>query len=116
MLFRSAASASILTSVMMIKQHMKNKEDVPIYYPILFSAGWLLLGWSLSDRVMGLAASALVIGSMLFVLPWQRKQGIVDGPGMPMLVMAWIIIIYLNSHLSHSKIQLPNWFPNLQPK
>lgn len=105
-------AAGIVASVMMMKEKMKNDEDVPMYLPAIFSVCWLLLGFSMTNSVLGLTAAALVLTSMLWTLPWQRKNGIVDGPGMPMFVIAWIIIIYANSHSGSMK--LPAIIENLK--
>lgn len=35
---------------------------------------------------------------MLYMLPYQRKNCIVDGPGMPLFMLAFGIIILLNSN------------------
>jgi hypothetical protein len=35
---------------------------------------------------------------MMVILPFQRTNNIVDGPGQPLFVIAWVILIMLNSN------------------
>lgn len=91
-----ASVAGILGSVFIMKSKMKAKEEIHMMYPLIFSASWLALGYNIGEY--GNAASVMVILSMLFSLPWQRKNCIVDGPGMPLFVAAWALIAYSNSH------------------
>jgi len=76
---------------------------MPMLYPIIFSCAWILLGYNVGEHLegnmkyMGLVASGLVLLSMLITLPKQRKGCIVDGPGMPFFVIAWIILVVMNS-------------------
>ena len=94
------ASAAIVSAVLLMKNKMKNKEDVPMVLPIMFALGWIALGYNMNNQKLGLSAAALVLFSMLYLLPLQRAQGIVDGPGMPLFVVAWFLIIYSNSRKS----------------
>jgi len=69
----------------------------------LFAVGWIVLGYSVAmgkgntALVLGLGASGLVLGSMLGVLPWQRKNKVVDGPGMAMFALAWVALACANA-------------------
>lgn len=47
--------------------------------------------------LMSASIPALVIGSMMWTLPTQRKLCVVDGPGMPMFVLAWMIYIFMHA-------------------
>jgi len=64
---------------------------------------WIVLGVMVGNHLpgrakyIGLIASAMVLGSMMKVLPYQREEKVVDGPGMPLFVIAWVILIGLNS-------------------
>tara|TARA_B110000285_G_C15071722_1_gene588354 strand:+ start:504 stop:1013 length:510 start_codon:yes stop_codon:yes gene_type:complete len=97
-------SAGILISVLMMKQYMNKKESPPIIFPLLFSISWIILCFGVGNHLsgnkqfLGLFASLLVLLSMMKILPFQRKNNIVDGPGMPLFVIAWVIIIILNSN------------------
>jgi hypothetical protein len=96
-------SAGIAASVMMMKMYMEKKKTPPAAFPAIFALSWILLGFLSSNHLSGLykysglVASALVIASMMNLLPMQRKKCVVDGPGMPMFVIAWMILIGANS-------------------
>jgi hypothetical protein len=97
------ASAGILLSVMMMKQYMAKKQTPPMAFPAIFAISWIVLGLMTGNHLsgnmkyFGLVASALVLASMMKILPFQRKNKIIDGPGMPLFVMAWVILVFLNS-------------------
>lgn len=93
-----ACAAGIVTSVMLMKNHMEKGNKPPIYLPILFAACWLMIGYSMTNNVIGLTAAGLVLVSMLWALPWQRKNNIVDGPGMSLFTIALGMIVYAASH------------------
>ena len=46
---------------------------------------------------LGIFSAILVLLSMMYFLPKERSMGLADGPGMPMFLLAWVIIVYLNS-------------------
>jgi hypothetical protein len=91
---------SIIVSVLVMK--MTTLPKIP--FGALFMAGWGILGWVISDHLegknkwLGPVAALLVISSMMFILPWQRDNCIVDGLGMPMFTMAWGIISVIYSY------------------
>ena len=97
-------SAFIIGSVIMMKKYMENKQSPPMIYPLLFAISWILLGYGAGNHLsgymkyFGILASLLVLLSMMMTLPHQRKNCIIDGPGMPLFVIAWIIIVFLNSN------------------
>jgi len=99
-----AASAGILASVVMMKQYMMKKQPPPMILPAVFAMSWIVLGLMAGNHLdgnmkyMGLIASVLVLLSMMKILPFQRKNNIVDGPGMPLFVIAWVILILINSN------------------
>jgi hypothetical protein len=98
------ASAGVLISVMMMKQYMMKKQAPPMIFPAIFAISWIVLGLmtgnhlSGSMKYFGLLASALVLVSMMKILPFQRKNKIIDGPGMPLFVIAWVILVFMNSN------------------
>ncbi len=61
-----------------------------------FVVGWLLFGHSVGSnplaKQVGLLGALFVIASMVFILPWQRPTGYVDGPGMPMFTGGWAMV------------------------
>ena len=98
-------AAVVVGAVMLMKAAMKKyKADGSIMTqkmrPLIlaFVAGWLLFAYSIGQN-LGLAflSALLVFASMLYFLPLQRKHGVVDGPGMPLFVIAWFGLIVANS-------------------
>lgn len=100
----------ILGSVLMMKQHMKkNKEseeevvEMPMIYPAVFALSWLVIGFAVGNHLsgamkyLGLLATVFVLVSMMNMLPYQRENCVVDGPGMPLFVIAWGLIVFLNA-------------------
>jgi hypothetical protein len=91
------ASAAIVISVMsMMKGKMMPIQ--PSWMKIAamaFVVGWLALGYGTGMGKggfainLGLTAGACAVVSMMKVLPWQRMNGVVDGPGMPLFMLAW---------------------------
>ena len=96
-------SIMIFLAVMLMKQYMSKKLTPPKILPLLFTLGWIVLGFNVgnhlkgNNKYLGLLASICVLLSMMRMLPEQRKKCIVDGPGMPLFTIAWVIIILLNS-------------------
>ena len=97
-------SALIVMSVMMMKQYMVKKQTPPMVFPVIFALSWIILGLNAGNHLsgnqkyLGLFASFLVLLSMMVILPFQRKNKIIDGPGLPLFVIAWVILIILNSN------------------
>jgi len=97
-------SALIVMSVMMMKQYMVKKQTPPMVFPVIFALSWIILGLNAGNHLvgnqkyLGLFASFLVLLSMMVILPFQRTNNIVDGPGQPLFVIAWVILIMLNSN------------------
>ena len=97
-------SIGIVTAVMLMKPYMIAKQTPPIILPLAFALSWIIIGLSVgnhldgSHKYIGVVASLLVLVSMMRVLPYQRTHDIVDGPGQPMFVIAWVVLIILNSN------------------
>jgi hypothetical protein len=97
------ASAGVMASVYFMKRAMEQYQTPNMVFPAMFVLSWLGLGWLAGMRhsgmlkYAGLISAALVIMSMMWALPEQRGRCIVDGPGMPMFVIAWVIYIMLSS-------------------
>lgn len=97
----------IVVVVMTMVNTMESGEEVPMILPIVFAVSWLMLGLSVGilqdgrfDKWSGAAgalASIAVILAMLVALPWQRKNCIVDGPGLPAFTAAFGVIALVNS-------------------
>ena len=97
-------SIGIVIAVMMMKQYMVKKQTPPMVFPLIFALSWIMIGFNVGNHLygnqkyIGLFASFLVLLSMMHMLPFQRTNNIVDGPGMPTFVIAWGIFIILNSN------------------
>lgn len=97
------SSLGILLSAMIMNYLMEKNLEINIILPIIFIVCWLLLGFSIGTHLkdykkyLGIFAGLLVILSMVVSLPFQRQNCLVDGPGMPLFVIAWFIVVYLNS-------------------
>ena len=100
----SLASIGVVLSVLMMKTYMAEKQTPPMMFPLIFVISWILIGLESGSHLsgykkyLGLIATLMVLISMMNMLPFQRKNNIVDGPGMPFFVIAWIIIVFLNSN------------------
>ncbi len=109
------AIATIIGSVMYMKDKMAKKEKIEWYIGILFPVGWILLAYTVglggldgitnlsmeqvfsTKSLLSFSAAAVVLLSMMWALPWQRKNCVVDGPGMPLFCLGWVLLIGANS-------------------
>jgi hypothetical protein len=107
------ASFGVMVSVYFMKRAMAQDDiiqddiiqgEMPnMVFPGIFVMSWLMLGYIVSakctgaSRYSGLLVSVLIIGSMMLSLPTQRENCVVDGPGMPMFVVAWTMYVMLAS-------------------
>ena len=97
------AAACIVASVTAMKSRTQKREPACPLLPVVLSVAWLGLGWAATSQLAGASkawgifAVALVLGSMLWILPEQRRNCVVDGPGMPMFVSAWAILVVANA-------------------
>lgn len=91
------ASALILVSAMAASMAMSHNETPNVAWPVIFGVAWLALGWmagnSVRGSVAGLFGGICVIASMMFLLPLQRQHDVVDGPGMPLFVFGWTLVV-----------------------
>jgi uncharacterized membrane protein len=97
------SSLGVLVSVITMKMMKENNNSIHMALPIIFAVSWLVLGLGAGNHLGGIAqysgviATALVIGSMMYSLPFQRANNNADGPGAYMFGLAWVIITFLNS-------------------
>lgn len=67
-------------------------------FAAMFALSWLVVGAMVGmgrgvlSKVLGGSAVALVLSSMMMILPMQRAGCIVDGPGVGMFALAWVLI------------------------
>lgn len=91
---------TLILVVMKMKKVMMAKKEMPMLLPMTFAATWLLLGALTGStpgtRALGVLAAVCVLVSMMVALPWQRKNGIIDGPGMPLFCLAWGLLLAAN--------------------
>jgi hypothetical protein len=82
------AAAAVVGSTAAMKSQMRRREPICHLLPVVFGVAWLLLGWVATSQLEGCSKAwgpiggALVVAGLLWLLPYQRKQCIVDGPGM----------------------------------
>lgn len=92
------ASAAVLGSVLMMKQKKDKNEEAPLYLPIVYSLGWVAIGYLVGShlfgniRFAGLISSALVLASIAYT-----NSSIIDNASEYMYALAWGIIVILNS-------------------
>lgn len=93
---------AILLSVIAMKQNLlKGKAKMAL--GLVFGLSWVLLGLFVGEHKLGytkysgIVASLFVLASMMVMLPMQRKRGVVDGAGMPLFTLAFVIVSMLNS-------------------
>lgn len=109
----AAGAAAVVFGAFTVMKARDASKKPATWVGLLFVAGWLAValaasttGTSLKFKERGghgrhlvaLAVVGLVLGSTMYVLPWQRKNPpMVDGPGMPMLALAWVLLAALNA-------------------
>ncbi len=99
-----ASAATIVLAVMMIIQSREKNPGAnpPMVWPILFILGWLAFAYSVGmgsnmKLLITFSSAALVLASMMYFLPKQRKKCVVDGPGWALFALAWAGIAAANA-------------------
>mgnify|MGYP005845092023 CR=1 FL=1 len=99
-----ASSLCILASVIFMKQYMIKNKTPPMIFPLLFAFSWIIIGLMVGNHLsgnykyIGLISSLSVLISMMFLLPHQRKNNIVDGAGLPLFVIGFFVLTIVNSN------------------
>lgn len=99
------SSIAIGLSGLVMHKHLKFpiEGDYEMWVKIAFGLGMVCLAYlsgiakkkeNLTIMILG---SISVIGSFLFVMPWQEKSNICNGPGMAVMMLGWILLIFGNS-------------------
>lgn len=94
------SSLTIVATVTFMKTYIKNDNKA---LKGIFALAWIILGYAISEHLpneskyYGFIAIAMVLYAMKVALPYERKQCLIDGPGMPMYIIAMFIIVILNS-------------------
>lgn len=100
-LFAVAGAVAIVVGVFHVKDSEKKGKKPNKIMAMLFPAGWVLTALAImkgssKNKKFAIFGTALVLGSMMFVLPWQRERCLVDGPGYNMFVNAWWLLAIAN--------------------
>ena len=94
------ASLGVVGSVFLLKGVPKDSQ-LKAGLATVFALSWLVLGgltgYKNNQLLMGLGATVGVLLSMLVILPWQRSNSVIDGPGMPLFVGGWGLLAFANS-------------------
>jgi len=100
-----ASVAGIIYSVFSIKRLKDANAPEMMIQPfiILFIVSWLLFGVTIglgrnnTAYMLGVLGAVAVILSVVYALPWQRMNGIVDGPGPYLYSLGWLLVAFGNS-------------------
>lgn len=95
-------AVAIVLGVFHIKESKKFGKEPQKMMAMLFPGGWVMICLAIlfgksKNRMFAILGIVLVLGSMMFVLPYQRKKCLVDGPGYPMFINAWWILAIANN-------------------
>lgn len=100
------SSAAIVASVMIMKGAKYIVKSPPKWHKtlmVVFVLAWLGLayavgmGKSQTAKQLAWGSAILVIASMAAILPWQRANVVVDGPGFVMFGLAWVALAAANA-------------------
>jgi len=100
---------SVVMGVMLIMKSREDKTETKLG-PILFMVGWVSLGLGVVQhkkgmmyKLLGLLIPTMVLLSMVpnGIIPKQREEKMVDGPGYSLFVGGWALLIFLNSLNRH---------------
>ena len=101
-LFAIIGAIGIVMAVFHVKMSKKEGKIPNKIISMMFPIGWILTGMSIIMRrernswLAGLG-TALILGSMIFVIPKQRELCLVDGPGYNMFSIAWWLLAIANN-------------------
>jgi len=91
-------AVAIVFSVMVMSMKLSSN----LIFPILFILGWIILAYGIGKGnniklFITIPCALLVLISMMYFLPIQRKKCIVDGPGLVLFTLAWVGITCANA-------------------
>ena len=97
-----AGAAAVVVGVFHVKASKKEGKAPNKMIAMLFPAGWVLITLAIligntKNKYLAILGTALVLGSMMVVLPWQRENCLVDGPGYNLFVNAWWLLAIANN-------------------
>ena len=85
----------IVLAAMLMNMKMKNKEEVPMYLPVMFVVSWLAFVGLISmasNTYLPFIAALMVFFSMMWLLPMERKARVADGIGMTLFYLAFVML------------------------
>lgn len=90
-------AAMIVSAVMYMKMAKKKGLEINPLIAMMFPLGWAVVTYGIMMKPgflnnYTILATALVLLSMMIVLPWQRKHNVVDFLGYNMFAVAWVIL------------------------
>lgn len=95
-------AAAVVGAVFHVKMSKADGKEPNKMIAMLFPLGWVLVAAAIAYkggplRLGGVLGAGMVLLSMMQVLPWQRKNGVVDGPGYNLFSYAWVVLAAANS-------------------
>lgn len=102
-------SAAIVIAAIMMNTYMVSGASIPMVLPIVFVVAWISLGWlaggdSIIRSGVGVIGALCIIAGM-FVMPLQLNKCMVHGPGMPLFVLGWTLVVLAVS-AEYSKVKI----------
>jgi peptidoglycan/LPS O-acetylase OafA/YrhL len=86
---------SVTVMMSIIKFKKSDNKNIIMGITGLFITGLLSLGYYSAGKngmLLTLSSSICIIISILFILPWQRNNKIIDGPGMPLFTGSFVLL------------------------
>jgi len=93
---------SIVVGVFYVKFQMKSGKTPNPMIAMLFPIGWLITALGIWYNNKGplknlsWVGTGMILVSMMKILPWQRKHGVVGGGGYNLFTMAWVLLALAN--------------------
>lgn len=96
-------SLGIIISTISVKYFISEFKEPPLIFPALFALCWLILGYynaeslDINHKLISILGATCILISIIISLQLKRNNCIVDGPGMPLFLLGWGIVIFINS-------------------
>jgi hypothetical protein len=76
--------------------------DIKMPAYIIYAVSWAVLGWVMSSHIndtwLGPFAALLIASSNVFIMPWQKQNNIVNGIGLPIITVGFMIVSVIHSY------------------
>jgi len=98
-----APCIGVVLSIIISNNYINNNNKQSIIIPVILYLSWCMIGLMVGNhydgnyKYIGLISTLLVYVSNELILPYEHRNDI-DGPGMLLYVIAWGIIIIINSN------------------